>query len=180
MSGLEPLAALGLACNIFQLIEVGSQTYKLIKDVYEGGSIDDSLSQKAAILGNISEGIQPGVRPVKKHEQQLVETAESCARAARQLREEIIYLVGNAKKGRLSSAVKAVLMTLWRKPRLERLKNELDEAEKLMNTVILAQIMLVTKSQSKQGHHVRIQTVGQYQWLVNGPIICYGIHTHCV
>lgn len=141
MSGLEPLAALSLVCNILQLIEVGSQTYKLVKFVYEGGSIGNDLIQKAAILGNIAKDIQPVIRPRKKDEQQLVETAESCARAARQLREEAIYLAGNAKKGRLSSAVKAVRMILWRKPRLERLKNELDEAEKLMNTSLLAQIM---------------------------------------
>lgn len=141
MSGLEPLTALGLVCNILQLIEVGSQTYELIKVVYQKGLIDDSLNQKAVILGNISEGIKPVNRPAKKHEQQLVETAESCARAARQLREEIIHLVGNAKKGRLLFALKIAFKTLWRKPRLERLKNELDEAEKLMQTGLLAQIM---------------------------------------
>lgn len=141
MSGLEPLAALGLVCNILQVIEVGSQAYELIKFVYHRGSIDDSLNQKAVILGNVMEDIKPVNRPAKKHEQQLVETAERCARAARQVREEIIHLVGNAKKGRLSFALKVAFKTLWRKPRLERLKNELDEADKLMQTGLLVQIM---------------------------------------
>lgn len=141
MSGIEPLAALSLACNILQLIEVGSQTYDLIKLVYQGGSIDDSLNQKAVLLGNISDDIKPVNRPANRHEQQLIETAESCARAARQLREEINHLIGNAKKGRLSSAVKGAVRTLWRKPRLERLKNELDDAEKLIQTGLLVQVM---------------------------------------
>lgn len=141
MSGVEPLAALGLVCNILQLIEVGSQTYGLIKAVYQRGSIDGSIKEKALILRNISEDIKPVNRPAKKHEQQLVETAETCARAARQLQEEVIHLVGNAKKGRLFSALKVAFKTLWRRSRLERLKNELDEAENLMKTGLLVQIM---------------------------------------
>lgn len=141
MSGMEPAAALGLVCNIFQLIEVGSQTYELIKAVYQRGSIDDSLHKKAIILGNISEEMKPINRPAEKRERQLVETADICARAARQLREEIKYLVSRAEKGKLSAAVKVVSMTLWRKPRLERLKKEMDEAEKLMQSSLLAQIM---------------------------------------
>lgn len=138
---MEPAAALGLVCNIFQLIEVGSQTYALIKDVYQKGSIDGSLNEKSVILENISKRIQPVNRHATKHEKQLVEMAESCARAARQLREEINYLVGNAKRGSLLFGVKVVLMTLWRKSRLERLKKELDEAEKLMHSGLLVQIM---------------------------------------
>lgn len=138
---MEPAAALGLVCNIFQLIEVGYQTYELIKVVYQRGSIDDNLEKKAIILGSISEDIKPLNRPAKKHERQLVATTEICARAARQLREEITYLISRAEKGRLSYAVKAVSMILWRKPRLERLKKELDEAEKLMQSGLLAQIM---------------------------------------
>lgn len=141
MSGMEPAAALGLVCNIFQLIEVGCQTYELIKAVYQRGSIDENLHEKAIILGNISEDMKPVNRPAKKRERQLVDTAEICARAARQLREEIKYLVSRAEKGKLSSAIKTVSMTLWRKPRLERLKKELDEAEKLMQSGLLAQIM---------------------------------------
>lgn len=138
---MEPLAAVGLVCNILQLIELGSQTYGLIKAAYQKGSINDSLNEKSIMLESISERIRPVNRPARKHEQQLVDMADSCARAARQLREEINYLVGSANQGRLSFALKAVFMTSWRKTRLERLKNELNEAEKLMHSGLLVQIM---------------------------------------
>lgn len=142
MSGLEPLAALGLACNILQLVEVGHETINLIKSVYRGGSPDTSLDQNAAILWGISDEVKACRRPTKcpKHEQQLLVAAERCSTAARDLREEIQFLVGNAKHGSLTSTLKVVAKTNWRRRRLERLKETLDSAEKLMQTGLLTRV----------------------------------------
>ncbi|ETS80322.1 hypothetical protein PFICI_07851 [Pestalotiopsis fici W106-1] len=142
MSGLEPLAALGLACNVLQVVEVGLQTINLIKVVYQGGSIDDALEQNAVILANISREVKKSKQPAKcpKHEQQLIAAAERCSTAARDLTEEIQFLVGSAKKGSLASTLKVVARTSWRRRRLERLKENLDSAEKLMNTGLLVRI----------------------------------------
>ncbi|KAF3016413.1 hypothetical protein E8E14_002767 [Neopestalotiopsis sp. 37M] len=142
MSGLEPLAALSLACNVLQLVEVGHQTITLIKIVYQGKLIDDALDQKAAILGGISDEVKTYKRPAQcpKHEQQLLAAADRCSIAARDLREEIQFLVGNAKKGSLASTLKVVAKTNWRRRRLERLKENLDSTEKLLHTGLLTRI----------------------------------------
>lgn len=142
MSGLEPLAALGLACNVLQLVEVGHQTINLIKTVYRGASPDETLERKAAILGNISDDVKSCKRPSKcqKHEQQLLAAAERCSAAARDLREEIQFLVGNAKQGSLVATLKVVAKTNWRRRRLERLGESLDSTEKLMQTSLLTRI----------------------------------------
>lgn len=50
MSGLEPIAALGLACNILQLVELGKKTIDRIKIVYQGGKPDGELEKGAAAL----------------------------------------------------------------------------------------------------------------------------------
>ncbi|KAK7735998.1 hypothetical protein SLS63_003516 [Diaporthe eres] len=144
MSGLEPLAALGLACNIFQLIEVGRDTIKLAKGIYRSSapSIDKALQDNAVILDNISREVRTAQRPTRpsKLEQQLLDTAERCSRAAGDLEEEVRFLLGNAKQNQLASTLKAVAKTTWRKRRLDRLKESLENAEKLMNTTLLAQI----------------------------------------
>lgn len=142
MSGLEPLAALGLACNVLQLVEIGHETINLIKTVYRGVSPDVTLDQNAAILGSILDEIKTCKRPAKcpKHEQQLLVAAERCSTAARDLREEIQFLVGNAKQGSLASTLKVVTKTNWRRRRLERLRESLDSTEKLMQTGLLARI----------------------------------------
>ncbi|KAI1323280.1 hypothetical protein F5Y16DRAFT_403584 [Xylariaceae sp. FL0255] len=148
MSGLEAVAALSLACNVLQLVEMGHQTIQLIKRVYQGGSLDDTLEQNVAILESISHEIKTSKRPIKcqKHEQQLLLTAEKCSAAAGDLREEISFLVGNAKQGSLVSTLKIVSKVNWRKRRLERLKETLDNAEKNMQTGLLAQIWSSTST----------------------------------
>lgn len=144
MSGLEPLAALGLACNIFQLIEVGRDTIKLAKDIYQSStpSIDKALEDNATVLGDISREVKAVQRPTRssKLEQQLLVTAERCSSAARDLEEEVRFLLGNAKRNQLASTLKAVAKTTWRKRRLDRLRESLESAEKLMTTTLLAQI----------------------------------------
>lgn len=144
MSGLEPLAALGLACNIFQLIEVGRDTINLAKGIYQSSTpcIDKALQDNAVVLDNISREVKATQRPTRpsKLEQQLLVTAEKCSSAARDLEEEVRFLLGNAKQNQLASALKVVAKTTWRKRRLDRLKEGLESAEKLMKTTLLAQI----------------------------------------
>lgn len=144
MSGLEPLAALGLACNIFQLIEVGRDTIKLAKGIYQSStpSIDKALEENAILLDNISREVKSIPRPTRpsKLEQQLLVSAERCSSAARDLEEEVRFLLGNAKQNKLASTLKAVAKTTWRKRRLDRLKETLERAENRMSTTLLAQI----------------------------------------
>lgn len=142
MSGLEPLAALSLAYNVVQLVQAGLETINLIKTVYRRGTADVTLNQTAAILGSLSDEIKTCKRPAKcpKYEQQLLIAAEKCSTAARDLREEIQFLVRNAKHGSLASTLKEVAKTNWRRRRLERLKESLDSTGKLMQTTLLTQI----------------------------------------
>ncbi|KAJ4168988.1 hypothetical protein NW754_010920 [Fusarium falciforme] len=52
MSGMEPLAALGLACNIMQLLSFGGEAISLCRKVYKTGEIDlvDPTKLKSEIL----------------------------------------------------------------------------------------------------------------------------------
>lgn len=142
MTGLEPLVALGLVCNVLQLVDVGRQTISFIKHVYSNGSIDGDPRENATILADISAQIKDNKTPATcpRHEQQLLKAAEKCFTAARDLCEEINYLLSNAKLGSLASAFKVAAKTNWRKRRLERLKNDLDEVERLLQTGLLARI----------------------------------------
>ena len=54
MSGLEPTAALGLACNILQAIGVGRETVRIARQVYQDGALDPALADKAAALDDLS------------------------------------------------------------------------------------------------------------------------------
>lgn len=141
MSGLEPIAALSLACNILQLVELGRQTIDCIKTVYQDGKPDEELEQKTATLKMLTDEVKKCSRPGrKKSEEILLQSATKCSTAANDLGEEVRFLSGKAKQGSLVSALKVTSKVAWRKRRLDRHKKNLDEAENLMQTSLLAQI----------------------------------------
>ncbi|KAH7166699.1 hypothetical protein DER46DRAFT_635431 [Fusarium sp. MPI-SDFR-AT-0072] len=57
MSGLEPLAALGLVCNVLQLVEGGLKTVTLCKNAYRTGEPDPELSVYAQNLADTASSL---------------------------------------------------------------------------------------------------------------------------
>lgn len=144
MSGLEAIAALSLACNILQIVDLGRQTVDLIRTVYEGRKPDEELDRHAVTLETLADEVKkdssktPG--PKTRLEESLLQTAAKCVTAAKDLREEVQFLVGNAKQGNLVSALKVAGKVTWRKRRLNRLSKQLDDTAKLMRSSLLANI----------------------------------------
>ncbi|KAL1867911.1 hypothetical protein Daus18300_006186 [Diaporthe australafricana] len=158
MSGLEPIAALSLACNILQLVELGRQTIGCIKTVYQGGKLDETLDQNSVILERLTNDVKKHRKSQtgkQEYEDSLLRAAASCSDAAQKVREEVRFLFGNAKKGSLVSAVKVTANSAWKRKRLERLEQDLHNAEKLMQTCLLAQVWRELRffiEQYRQGH----------------------------
>ncbi|KAJ0120072.1 hypothetical protein J7T55_000925 [Diaporthe amygdali] len=139
MSGLEGLGALGLACSIFQVISFGRETLSLVKDVYRHGTLDESLMDKStAIQGVASDIIAVDIPQPGKQERKLVDVTKKCTGVARDLQEEIAFLVGHNGKGSLRTTLKIAAKANWRKRRLERMEKDLDDSEQLMHTTLLA------------------------------------------
>lgn len=84
MSGLEGLAALGLACSIFQAISFGRETLGLVKSVYSDGTLDNSLMDKiTAVQGVASNIIEVNIPQSGNQEKKLVEVTKKCTGVAR-------------------------------------------------------------------------------------------------
>lgn len=140
MSGLEPIATLGLVCNILQLAGLGKKTIDCIKEVYQGEKPDEDLKQGAAVLEELAKEVKKHSQPGRKKYEILLKSAATCATAASDLGEEVRFLFENAKKGSLVSALKVTTRVAWRQRRLERLRRNLDTEEQRMQTSLLTQI----------------------------------------
>jgi hypothetical protein len=141
MSGMEPFAALGLVCNILQLVRLGQKTIACIKTIYQDGKLDQNLEQNAVVLEKLANEIKKDSQPGnKKYERLLLESAKCCFSAAGQLQEELRFLFGDAKRGSLVSAVRVTTAVMWRQRRLERLSRNLEAEEKRLQTGLLAQV----------------------------------------
>ncbi|KAK0373283.1 hypothetical protein CLIM01_09364 [Colletotrichum limetticola] len=152
MSGLEGIAGLSLACNVMQLISFGHEAISMCRRVYESGSPEPDLSEYAESLKAVCDGLEKslGKRPTPvpaaaaaftrapAMEKRLLDLAAKCVKNARDLEEEIKFL-SPSQPGKLGALVAAPKI-LWRKRRLERLKGNLDDAQKVMDTSILERL----------------------------------------
>jgi hypothetical protein len=142
MSGLE---ALSLVSNIFSILSFGGEVVYVLKKVYRDGSMDESLSERSVVLGNISShihAVQLAEKPRERH-RDLMRAAEKCEMISRDLREEIAFIVGVSSRENLMNTLKVAAKTTWRRRRLDRLERDLTSIEALMNTGILSSIWYV-------------------------------------
>ncbi|KAJ1323077.1 ankyrin repeat domain-containing protein 50 [Microdochium nivale] len=146
MSGLEPLAALSLACNILQIVGTGRETIRVVRQIYQDEDLDPTLTERAGELGSLSKRTREVCSPAgsagkpKARDKQLFDLAEKCQTAARDLQEEVNFLNGVSSGGKLAATLKIAAKTTWRKKRLERLDQKLAEAERALQIGLMATI----------------------------------------
>lgn len=140
MSGLE---ALGIACNIMQVISFAHETIEFCKAMYEGQSLDLYSEQSVASLSAISAQLQTryqGVRSQTAQDRELEDVARKCNVAARALEEEVKFLTRHQAAGSLKRTLLVTLKIIWRKRRLERLEKSLRNRQQTMESYLLARV----------------------------------------
>ncbi|KAF5495777.1 hypothetical protein CGCF413_v008500 [Colletotrichum fructicola] len=142
MSGLEGLS---LACNVMQLIDFSQQTVSMCRSIYESGKFEPGLEAQASSLQDASSEVVALLRSktvaalkTTGAERRLFDVAPKCIQHAKDLQEEIAYLTPH-QPGKIQALV-ATSKAVWRKRRLERLKANLADGQKLMETLILVRI----------------------------------------
>lgn len=146
MSGLEPLAALGLVCNILQLVEAGGKIFGMAKTAYKEGRIDQKTAKEYATVlcqlsGEIRSKSDGAPTKLAPFERELVKTAKTCQDVSRDLLEDLTYLNTLASKGELLLAVKLAAKVAWRQRRLKRLEQSLKDVESRMQKSILGRVL---------------------------------------
>ncbi|KAI0141579.1 hypothetical protein GGR57DRAFT_404480 [Xylariaceae sp. FL1272] len=142
MSGLEPLAALSLACNIFQVISFAKETIDIAKKIYQTGTVRVEIEESSkTLIELLAETKLPGqTQSTTRQERQLVEQFKKCENISRSIQDEVIFLTTQANQGSLAATVKTVAKVKWRKNRLSRLEQQLVEAERMLHSGLLASI----------------------------------------
>jgi len=138
MSSLEPLAALGLVCNILQLVEAAGKTVSTCKSIFHTGAPDPALSQSTAHLttsfDQLKQSLTAAPGPKDQDEAALLEAAKNCSTAALSLKTEIAKVSDEASKGKYSSAISGALKVLVRKGKIEKLEKSLAAHQKALET----------------------------------------------
>ncbi|KAM0494486.1 hypothetical protein ACHAP8_008629 [Fusarium lateritium] len=145
MTGLEPLAALGLVCNVVQLIELGTKASILCKNAYRTGEIDPCLSGYAADLvdsaSSLTQSLNASQGPLTKDDSKLLHLAQSCCDAEAEWRQKTPARFFSQQHIRKRDRVGAVFKGIINKSEINRLESQLDKAKEALETGLLVRIL---------------------------------------
>ncbi|KAF5711421.1 NACHT domain-containing protein [Fusarium globosum] len=144
MSGLEPLAALGLVCNIVQLVEVGLKTATLYKNAYRTGEPDPELSVYAQNLtitaSSLSQSLEDSQQPLNLSDSRLLTLARNCRDAEAEWRNKTPARFLSRQQPRKRDRLGAVFRGIINKPEIYRLEIQLQKARESLETGLLVGI----------------------------------------
>ncbi|KAL6353844.1 hypothetical protein LRP88_12838 [Fusarium phalaenopsidis] len=144
MSGMEPLAALGLACNIMQLLSFGGEAISLCRKVYKTGEIDPSLkdysSQTAKICENLNDTLTQRQLNLGPDALALQQRATMCKAAADRLNHELELLTPAAGPGGWRRGFIAPIKAIRHKHHLSELEKDLNSLKSGLDTQLLVRI----------------------------------------
>ncbi|TDZ28422.1 hypothetical protein C8035_v007552 [Colletotrichum spinosum] len=135
MSGLEPLAALGLACNILQLVGSVKSTITVAKNILDSGTIDPSLAKQnedlTKLFGDAQDSVNKAPAPLAKDDQDLQDVARKALATAISLKEELAKISGDRR------AIGGALKVPFRRRKLEELQTEILACQRALDTRLL-------------------------------------------
>ncbi|KAK1826572.1 hypothetical protein QBC39DRAFT_437898 [Podospora conica] len=148
MSGLEPLAALGLACNVFQIVSFAREVCQVSKSVIETGDVPppalaSTLEDLAKVFREVQATTAAPNTKLTSCDQELIKIAKECSEAASDLKKELDKgQISTAKgKGKLSlswGALKGVAGASNRRKKLEKLEKMVYVHQQALEARLLA------------------------------------------
>ncbi|PHH63862.1 hypothetical protein CDD81_5419 [Ophiocordyceps australis] len=141
MSGLE---ALGVACNVMQLLSFTREVFTTCRNIYKNGTINADLDDTAECLEFLSGQVYDSSQKANLQtddEIELSKVAKKCNIVARSLEEELRYLTKRRDaSGHFLKAVFLGLQYSWRSGRLERLQKSLSSCQIALESRLIANI----------------------------------------
>ena len=140
---MEAIAALGLACNVMQVISFSLEVISVAKQVATSGAIEPDLADRASRLSELSSSLDESLSglptPLAPPQHELKEVAQKCCSASLELRDELNKL---APKGRhkvvriLGSSVKSVM----RKNSIKKLEKSMLQWQGILDSGLMIRI----------------------------------------
>ncbi|GAB1310717.1 hypothetical protein MFIFM68171_00927 [Madurella fahalii] len=137
---MAELAALGLACNVMQVISFTGETISVCKQIFARGSADPALTDFASKLITSMEKLKQSslsTTPATQASADLADAAEAVSKTAA----DLLDILGIASsQGSVKASVKSGIMMTFNMGRIRKLERELDKRRKLVETEVLAHL----------------------------------------
>ncbi|KAK3369832.1 hypothetical protein B0H63DRAFT_485620 [Podospora didyma] len=143
MSGMEALAAFGLACNVMQAIHFALKTATMCKTAFKTGNANLPLTELVNDSAQVHESLRDSIlsaQPLTRDEKEFLDIAEKTLVAATQLKREVTKVASPSSKGRLMASLGIVIKTKWRESKVDDLKKALEGYRHVLETRLLIRI----------------------------------------
>ncbi len=141
MSGIEALAAFGIACNVMQVISFAHNAVHIGKAIYETGSLDPTLAQTTHCLAQGLERLKTSLEnqpPLCAEEQELLDIANGCIVTVANLKIKLDKIASSVAKRNRPAAFRGWLkLTFGGKKAIEKFEKELSNYQRVLENRLL-------------------------------------------
>jgi len=155
MSGLEPLAAFGLACNLLQTVDVAVKTAALCKQVFDTGATDLSANLSLHVENTVKsvQRLEDSIKNVgnaqsmKQDEKELLGYAVGCRDLALNMKKETDKMAISSAKGKRWASFVAGLRIKFGNSvkRIEEMEKEMQRYQSLLESGLLVRVWYVIR-----------------------------------
>lgn len=126
MSGLEGIAALGLACNVLQLIGTVASSIAVAKNILKSGTIDPDVEGRNDDLTKLFKDVKGSLSqvPVREDDKELRDIAGCILKITAELKTELTKISGSPSQGRIRKVIAGTIKAIVRQQKLERLEEK--------------------------------------------------------
>jgi hypothetical protein len=138
---LDPLTALGIACNVMQVISFAHEVASTVKQVKKDGSVDPKLREHAGNLSNTSKQLEQSIdgsnfRPISQNQADLRNIAVKCLKTSKAMQSKLDE-IDSSERG----PVMKVLKMRWITNELQKLETDMQKYQDAMQSRILVHLL---------------------------------------
>lgn len=138
---MEPLSALGIACNIMQVISFSYEAISVTRRVYDKGVVNEELVDKAADLekltSSVGNALKNSKQPSTAAEKEIVQIAKKCREASRELQKTMSELGSTSAKGNIVRSAGTSIKAMWKQSRIQKLEKNMMQWQQTLDSGIL-------------------------------------------
>jgi hypothetical protein len=144
MSGLEPLAVFGLACNVLTVISFTHETASLCKKAFETGTADPDLVKTAEgfvkLFADLEASLKSAPESSTDNERELLDVAKESLSVGRELKTEVDKITRDSGKGKLGASLTMAIMAKLKTKKIEKLEKTVQDHQRVLETRLLMRV----------------------------------------
>ncbi|KAK3317446.1 hypothetical protein B0T19DRAFT_292204 [Cercophora scortea] len=141
---MEALAALGVACNVMQVLSCGHELFSLCKRLFRTGDAGHGLRENAEAMRSLSTTLQKSLailpQPATEAEHELLKIADACLTSSTELVAELEKASGGSTKGKWGAAIGSALKMKLRIGHIEQLEKKMQQCQQTLESGLLLRI----------------------------------------